>query len=64
MKINWTKLRKSAKETAFTMIAGFVMVAMVGLPVFLCLVTESLWFLILYPIAFFIENTWENYNGR
>ena len=64
MKINWTKLRKSAKESVFTMIAGLVMVAMVGLPAFLCFATESLWFLILYPIVFFIANTWENYNGR
>lgn len=64
MKVNWTKLRKSAKESVFTMIASLVMVAMVGLPAFLCFVTESLWFLILYPIVFFIANTWENYNGR
>ena len=64
MKINWAKLRKSAKESVFIMITGLVMAVMIGLPVFLCLVTESLWFLILYPVVFFVVNTWENYNGR
>lgn len=62
-KINWPRLRNAAKETALTMLAGIVMMAIAGLPVFLCLATNIIWFIFLYPLIFFIVTTWENYNG-
>lgn len=63
-KIDWPRLRKAAKETALIMLFGVIVVAMIGLPVFLCLATNSFWFLLLYPLTFFIVETWETYNGR
>lgn len=63
-KINWPRLRYAAKETALIMLFGVIMVAMVGLPVFLCLVTNCFWFLLLYPLIFFVVETWETYNGN
>ena len=62
-KINWPRLRNAAKEAALIMLAGTVMVIMVGLPVFLCLATNIIWFVFLYPLIFFVVTTWENYNG-
>lgn len=62
-KINWPRLGNAAKETALIMLTGTIMVAMVGLPVFLCLVTNIFWFVLLYPLIFFVVTTWENYNG-
>lgn len=62
-KINWPRLRNAAKEAALIMLAGTVMVITVGLPVFLCLATNIIWFVLLYPLIFFVVTTWENYNG-
>lgn len=63
-KINWSRLGNAAKETALIMLTGIVMVAIVGLPVFLCLATNIIWFVLLYPLIFFVVTTWENYNGN
>ena len=62
-KINWPRLRNAAKEAALIMLTGFVLIAIVGLPVFLCLATDIIWFVLLYPLIFFVVTTWENYNG-
>ena len=62
-KINWKRLGNAAKETALIMLTGIVMVAIVGLPVFLCLATNIIWFVFLYPLIFFVVTTWEKYNG-
>lgn len=63
-KIDWKRLRYAAKETALIMLCGVIMIAMVGVPVFLCLATDTFWFLFLYPLTFFVVETWENYNGN
>lgn len=63
-KINWPRLRNAAKESVLIMLAGIIMVAIVGLPVFLCLATNIIWFVFLYPLIFFVVTTWENYNGN
>lgn len=62
-KINWPRLRYAAKEAALIMLAGIVMVVIVGLPIFLCLATNIIWFVFLYPLIFFVVTTWENYSG-
>ena len=62
-KINWPRLGNAAKETALIMLTGIVMLAIVGLPMFLCAVTNTFWFVFLYPLGFFIVTTWEKYNG-
>jgi hypothetical protein len=63
-KIDWKRLRYAAKETALIMLCGVIMIAMIGVPVFLCLLTNTSWFLLLYPLIFFVVETWENYNGN
>ena len=63
-KVDWKRLRYATKETALIMLCGVIMIAMVGVPVFLCLATNTFWFLFLYPLTFFIVETWENYNGN
>lgn len=62
-KINWSRLRNAAKEAALIMLTGIVMIAIIGLPIFLCLATDIIWFVFLYPLIFFVVTTWENYNG-
>lgn len=62
-KINWPRLRNAAKETVLIMLTGIVMIAIIGLPVFLCLATNIIWFVFLYPLIFFVVTTWEKYNG-
>lgn len=62
-KINWPRLRYAAKEAALIMLTGIVMVALIGIPIFLCLATDIIWFVFLYPLIFFVVTTWENYNG-
>lgn len=62
-KIDWPRLRNAAKEAALIMLTGIIMIAIVGLPVFLCLATNIIWFVLLYPLIFFVVTTWENYNG-
>lgn len=63
-KINWKRLRYAAKETALIMLCGVIMIAMAAVPAFLCLATNTFWFLFLYPLIFFVAETWEKYNGR
>ena len=55
-KINWPRLRNAAKEAALIMLTGIVMVAIVGLPVFLCLVTNIIWFCFLVSFNLFRSN--------
>lgn len=62
-KINWPRLRNAAKKAALIMLTGIVMVALIGIPIFLCLATDIIWFVFLYPLIFFVVTTWENYNG-
>ena len=63
-KIDWTRLWKSFKETALTGLSGIIMVFFIALPVILSIFTGSMWWVLLYLIAFLIVGTWEKYNGR
>ena len=63
-KINWKKMRAAMVDSIGIMVAGIVLVSLAFGPALLCWASASLWWLILYPIGFFIWNTWEKYNGR
>lgn len=63
-KIDWTRLWKSFKETALTGLAGIIMVFLVALPIILSIFTGSIWWVLLYLVAFLIVGTWEKYNDR
>ena len=63
-KINWKKMRAAMVDSIGIMVAGIILVLLAFGPALLCLASDSLWWLILYPIGFFIGNTWEKYNGR
>lgn len=62
-KIDWKRLRYAAKETILAMIAGLTFVCLMLSPAIICFFTETLWPLIIYPVVFFVVETWEKYNG-
>ena len=50
--IDWTRLWKSFKETALTGLSGIIMVFFVALPIILSIFTDSIWWVLLYLVAF------------
>ena len=63
-KIDWKRLRYAAKETALIMLCGVIMIAFLTVPWVFIFLTSSRWWILLYPVAFFVIETWENYNGN
>ena len=63
-KIDWKRLRYAAKETALIMLCGVIMIAFLTVPWVFIFLTGSRWWILLYPVAFFVIETWENYNGN
>lgn len=63
-KINWKKMRAAMTDSLGIMVVGLIMVLFALGPALLCFYNGSMWWLILYPIVFFIANTWEKYNER
>jgi hypothetical protein len=63
-KIDWKRLCYAAKETMLDMLCGVIVIIVAGVSIFLCLVTNTFWFLFLHPLIFFVVETWENYNGN
>lgn len=63
-KINWKKMRAAMVDSLAVMVAGLIIALFALGPALLCFYTGSMWWLILYPIVFFIANTWEKYNER
>lgn len=61
-KINWKRLCRAMVDSIGIMVAGIVLVLFAFGPALLCWVSTSLWWLVLYPVVFFIGNTWEKYN--
>lgn len=62
-KIDWKRLRYAVKETILGMIAGLIFICLMLSPTIICFLTETLWPLIIYPVVFFVDETWEKYNG-
>jgi hypothetical protein len=62
-KIDWKRLRYAAKETILAMVAGLIFICLMLSPAIICFLTETLWPLIIYPVVFFVVETWEKYNG-
>ena len=60
--IDWKRLRKAMIDSIGIMVVGIILALFAFGPILLCWASSSLWWLILYPIAFFIGNTWEKYN--
>ena len=63
-KVDWKRLRCAAKETALIMLCGVIMIAFLAVPWVFTFLTGSYWWFLLYPVTFFVIETWETYNGR
>ena len=63
-KINWKRLGWAIKEEALIALVVIIMVAFLVIPWVLIFLTGSRWWILLYPITFFIGGVWEKYNGN
>lgn len=63
-KINWKKMRAAMVDSLAVMVAGLIIALFALGPALLCFLNDSMWWLILYPIIFFVASTWEKYNER
>ena len=63
-KINWKRLWWAIKEVGLKTIAMAILFGLFFLPGLIALLTGYAWWFILYPILYFIIETWEKYNGR
>jgi uncharacterized membrane protein len=63
-KINWKRLFHAMGEALLTMLAGLVLIVLVFSPIAIAFITNSVLWMLLYVIIFFIGETWEKYNGR
>ena len=63
-KIDRKRLRRAMIDSIGIIVAGSVLALFAFGPILLCWASSSLWWLILYPVVFFIGNTWEKYNER
>lgn len=61
MKIDKSKLLRAVGETAGLMIFSLICAAIAILPIVLSASTGSFWWLLLYPIGFFVLSTVEKY---
>ena len=63
-KIDWKRLGWAIKEEALIALTAFIIIAFLAIPWAFIFLTGSRWWILLYPIAFFVIETWENYNGN
>ena len=63
-KINWKRLGWAIKEEALIALVAIIIIAFLVIPWVFIFLTGSRWWILLYPIAFFVIETWENYNGN
>lgn len=63
-KINWKRLKWAIKEELGILLFVAVMLSFIALPWVLIYLTNSYWWILLYPAAFFIGGVYEKYNGR
>lgn len=63
-KINWKRLWWAIKEELGNLLFIAIMLIFLAIPWVLIFLTGSCWWILLYPIAFFIGGVYEKYNGR
>ena len=64
MKIDKKRLLWAIREELCIVLAVVVIVALLAIPWVLIFLTDSFWWLLLYPAAFFVIGVCEKYNGR
>lgn len=63
-KINWKRLGWAIKEELGIVLVVAVILVFIAIPWVLIFLTDSRWWILLYPAAFFVGGVWEKYNGR
>lgn len=64
MKIDKKRLLWALREELYIVLFVVVMVVSLAIPWVFIFLTDSFWWLLLYPAAFFVVGVWEKYNGR
>ena len=64
MKIDKKRLIWALREELYIVLAVVIIVALLAIPWALMFLTNSLWWILLYPAAFFVIGVLEKYNGR
>lgn len=63
-KIDWKRLGWAIKEELGILLVIAAMLVLIAIPWVLIFLTDSRWWILLYPAAFFVGGVWEKYNGR
>lgn len=63
-KINWKRLKWAIREELGILLVIIVMLIIIAIPWILIYLTNFRWWILLYPVAFFIGGVYEKYNGR
>lgn len=63
-KIDWKRLKWAIKEEAYIVLVVIIIIAFLAIPWVFIFLTGSRWWILLYPITFFIVGVWEKYNGN
>ena len=63
-KINWKRLWWAIKEELGILLVVAIILILIAIPWVLIFLTDSRWWILLYPAAFFVGGVWEKYNGR
>lgn len=63
-KIDWKRLGWAIKEELGIILVVAVILVLIAIPWVLIFLTDSRWWILLYPAAFFVGGVWEKYNGR
>jgi hypothetical protein len=64
MKIDKKRLLWALREELYIVLAVVIIVALLAIPWVFIFLTDSFWWILLYPAAFFVIGVWEKYNGR
>ena len=63
-KIDWKRLGWAIKEELGILLVIAAMFVLIAIPWVFILLTKSYWWILLYPLAFFVGGVYEKYNGR
>lgn len=63
-KINWPRLGKAAKESILESLCILLIAGIIFASIIIAIITNCLWWFLVYVVGYLIMNTWEKYNGR